>query len=275
MKKILKELPEGAVLCLQPGVYNTRLWIDRSLTVRGLGGGVILDGNGQASTIEVVREAVDFVLEQVTVRGGAGGGMGQGGNLNIDDSHRVVLREVTLESGSSDDNGGGGLLLNRGELLMERCRVTQNRGSRAQAILVNAGAKLTLRDCLVAGNGAGSRGDAPAIFLTGAVDLTVERSTIFGNRGMALRVGGDDKIPSTVSVSSSILGDPAIVAGPAQRTHARIVVKDCALSAAVAGIEDAGGNVVGEIRLDAEYRPIAGSIAVGKGPGASGCGWRW
>src|SRR5206468_932097 len=82
LQSIVAGLPEGAVLCLQAGVYQpVQLTVERSLTVRGIGA-VILDGRFRASTIALNKPA-DLVLESLTLKNGSGGGMGAGGNLFV------------------------------------------------------------------------------------------------------------------------------------------------------------------------------------------------
>jgi hypothetical protein len=264
LEDIIKQLPDGAVLCLSDGVYG-RLWIERSLTVRGLGNEVVLEGNGN-STISVVRKDIDFTLEHVVLRRGFGGAMGSGGNLHVDQAGRIVLRDVVLEDGESDHNGGGAINSDSKELLLERCVLRGNFGVRGSAIQLQPGSKFFMRDSVVVGNSASRRGggEAPAIFLDGGSDVTIERSTIV-NAGPAIRLKGSRE-STTVSIIDSIVGDPPLEGPPSRDTATRVVVRNCALSRAVPSTQDGGGNVVGKIELDAEHRPVAGSIAVGKGP---------
>lgn len=260
LQQIIDELPDGAVLCLAEGRYEAQLFIERSVTIRGSGATTVIDGRYRDSTITVARRTVDLVVENIVLRRGSGGGMGHGGNLSVLKAHTVVVRDVSLELGEAEANGGGALLATDGEVVLDRCTLTGNRGSRAQAILLDGITSATLRDCLVVAE----QGDAPAVYVAGGAQLTLDHSTVIGAHGAVQVYGGNPTRPSLV-VDASILGMPAITS-EATNASPRITVRGSALSAAASGIEDLGGNVYGELRLDAEHRPIAGSIAEGRGP---------
>ena len=260
LQKIVDELPDGAVLCLGEGRYEAQLFIERSLTIRGAGSTTILDARSCGSAVTVARHEVDLTIEQMVLRRGSGGGTGEGGNLSVDKAHRIVVRDVSFELGEADANGGGALMARSGEIVLEHCTMTGNRGSRAQAILLDGIASVTLRDCVVIAD----QGEAPAALVVGGAQLTLDHSTVIGSHG-AVRVRGNNPTRPSLVVDASILGMPAI-ASEATNESPRITVRDSALSAAASGIEDLGGNVYGELRLDAEHRPIAGSIAEGRGP---------
>jgi len=250
LKTIIKAIPSGGVLCLSAGVYNSALWIDRSITIKGVGGDVVLDGKHERTVIKVVRDHVDFVLEHVTVRNGAGSAMGDGGNLSIDDSHTVTLRDVVLDGGQSDANGGGAIYLHGGQVLLERCRLRGNRGARAQAILIDNGS-LTLRDCLVVGN----VGPAPAVLLDQVSRLALERCTIAANGSAAIRIGGNIDFRPHLEADACILGDPPlIIAAPDSEPRPSAVIRNSALSAAISREFDGGGNSIRAIEVDENGR---------------------
>jgi hypothetical protein len=195
LQSIVSALPDGAVLCLEAGVYQpVHLFIEKAITLRGQGE-VVLDGKFRASTVEVARP-VDVVLEQLTLRNGSGGGMGAGGNLFVSDGKSVTLRQVVLENGEADANGGGGVFARSGVVLLDHCTLRKNHGRRAHSILLQAPAQVTLRDCdLDAGDA-----KAPAIAVSGKAQLTVENSRLPG----ALQVDPG----ATVHVKGSRLGKP-------------------------------------------------------------------
>lgn len=260
LQKIVDELPDGAVLCLGEGRYEAQLFIERSLTIRGAGSTTILDARSRGTAVTVARAAVDLTIEHMVLRRGSGGGTGEGGNLSVDKAHRIVMRDVAFELGEADANGGGALMATNGEIVLERCTMTGNRGSRAQAILVGGIATVTLRDCVVIAD----QGAAPAAFVVGGAQLTLDHSTVIGAHGAVLVRGHNPTRPSLV-VDASILGAPPITIEATDATP-RITVHGSALSAAATGVEDLGGNVYGELRLDPEHRPVAGSTADGRGP---------
>jgi hypothetical protein len=183
LSAVVKDLPDGAVLCLEAGVYTqVHLFVEKSLTVRGLGE-VVLDGKFRASTVEVARP-VDLTLEHLTLKNGSGGGMGGGGNLFVVEGKNITLREVVLENGEADANGGGGVFARGGVVVCENCTFRKNHGRRAHSILVQGPAQVTLRRCEVDAG-------APSISVPSG-SLTVEGSRIAGTLegGGKVSVGG-------------------------------------------------------------------------------------
>src|SRR6476661_1593933 len=81
LKSILSELPDGGVLCLAAGTYSANLWIERSVTIRGTGNGVVIEGAHKKSTVAVAGEHIQVTLEGITLRNGDGTAGGHGGNL--------------------------------------------------------------------------------------------------------------------------------------------------------------------------------------------------
>lgn len=267
LKSILSELSDGGVLCLSAGTYPANLWIERSVTIRG-SGSVILDGTHKKSTVAVAGEQINVTIEGVTLRNGDGTAGGHGGNLWVGADANVTLRDVTIENGTSSENGGGGFLAHEGTLLLERCRVVKNSGKRANAAIVDGGAKVTLRDCVFADNGDSSARRRPAILVGEAARLDIEHATIVQSGAAAVAVAGTLGNSPTVRITQSILGDASVetaAPGPAPR----IEVSDCALAAALPDGVTGSRNVVGPLGLDAEHRPTPSAISRGRGPRGS------
>jgi hypothetical protein len=255
---IVAALPAGAVLCLQPGRYETHLRLARSLTLRGTAPGVVLDAGRRSPTVEVVHGEADVVLERLTLTGGNGGSGGRGGNLHVHDARTVALREVALLDGRSDHNGGGALLARSGKISVDSCYMSGNHGKKAQAVLVDGPAEVTLSSCLIVGDGAD-----PLLRVTGVGELHLSRTTAV-TPGVALRASGDAVDAPSVTVKGCILGlTPLQVDAPGPAPSVR--VSDSALAAPLEGATDGGGNHVGELGLDEQHRPRPGSPAAGRG----------
>jgi hypothetical protein len=255
---IVAALPDHGVVCLQPGSYAGHLRVARSLTLRGLGPGVVLDGGQRLPTVEVVNGDAEVVLERLTLSGGNGGSMGRGGNLHVHDARTVTLRDVTLDGGKSEHNGGGGVLASSGQVTLDGCRLRHNHGKKAQAVLVDGPAVVTLRNCLIIGDG----GD-PLLRVVGVGELHLERSTIV-TPGVAVRASGDSVDAPTVTIDGCILGQtPLQVDAPGPAPAVR--VSGSTVATPLEGASDGGGNRVGELGLDPQFRPKPGSPAAGRG----------
>jgi hypothetical protein len=263
LKSILSELPDGGVLCLTAGTYQANLWIERSVTIRGTGN-VVIDGAHKKSTLAVAGEHIDVTIEGVTLRNGDGTAGGRGGNLWLGADAKVTLRDVVLENGTSSENGGGGFLAHEGTLLLERCRIVKNSGKRANAAIVDGGAKVTMRDCLVADNGDDTPRKRPAILVGEAAHVDIDHTTIVQTGASAVAVAGTLGTAPGLRITHSILGDTSIESstpGPS----AQIAVADSALASALPPGVNGSQNVVGPLGLDADHWPAPTSISNGRG----------
>jgi hypothetical protein len=197
----------------------------------------------------------------LTVTGGSTAGEGAG--VESSTEGEVVLREVVLRGNHADKGGGAGLAAHEGRVLLERCRVVGNRGKAGGAIRLDGGARATLRDTLVADNDAGGS----VVWVREAADLTLEHTTIAGNRGAAaVEVGGTVAAAPTVHITDSILAAAKAIVNaatyPGEITVARTV-----LHGESAGITDGGNNKSADPQLEAggsePFRPRKTSPAVG------------
>jgi hypothetical protein len=266
MKAILAELPDGAVLCLSAGTYRANLWINRSITVRGIGR-VVVDGGRQRPTVSIGADHLSVTLEGLTLQNGDGTAGGRGGNLWMGADSNVLLRDVTLERGTADAYGGGGFLAHEGTLVLEGCRIVHNSGRQAHGVIIDGAANVTLRDCVVADNDDGSGRPKPAIQVSEAARLQLERTTVLQTGAAAIRVEGTLGNAPRVHIDGCILGDTPVAiatAGP----PARVEISNSALAAPLPAGVGGSGNVVGPLGLDAQHRPAADSIAKGRGPRA-------
>ncbi len=259
LQDILDGLSVGSVLCFEPGRYVAQLMVRRSLTLRGLAEGVVLDAKGRGPVIVVNGSDATVEITDLTLRCGSGGAGGHGGNLSVSRSKYVVVRRATLEAGESDGNGGGALFARIGEVVLEGCRLTANHGAKAAAVLADEVAHVTLRDCVIAGN----TGKSPAVAAYQNGRLTVQHTTIADNEGPAIYLLGQEPDTLALEVDGGLLGNPALVLSGQPQPRAQ--VRRSMLSSALPAGIDAGENIVGEIKLDGQHRPIPGSRAVGYG----------
>jgi nitrous oxidase accessory protein NosD len=256
-KLIASELPDGAVLCLAPGVYKATLWIERSITIRGSGrDAVIIDGGRSDPTIQVTRPNAEVTLESLTLRNGNGSAE-SGGNLNIFDSKTVSVRDVALLGGISD--AGGGVLVRGGTATFEDCIMMENQGKLAQAIFVYQAAKARLRNCLIVDN----RGEGPAATASWAGHIILENSTVLSKTTAALRAVGTGAQAPIIEVRESIIvGDPPLEIMRGGKPQPKVVFEHNAISSEPKGDGlTARNNIIGPVNLDAKHRPPAGSKA--------------
>jgi hypothetical protein len=278
LQDILRELPDGAVLCLAEGVYDrVHLVIDRSLALRGLGN-VVLDAHYAAPALLVIRKDINVSVENLTLKRGGGGAMGEGGNLSVSKRATVVLRDVVLAEGESSYNGGGGVQARDGQILLERCRVTGSRGTKAHSIQVEGQTVLTLRDSTVAGGqgvtpplpaqvrgespppspGEGASRFTPAVLVDGGARVIVEHSVVSGSGAPAFKVRNgatDGRI--ALDVQGSIVDEIVVDKG-------KVRVAGSALPKLPVTAEDGGGNLLQPFSIDAEGH-VTPSLA-GLGP---------
>ena len=178
--------------------------------------------------------------------------------------HPGGIENVPISVSRSHHNGGGGIRAHGGTLLLERCRIEHNSGRKAAAVLIDGWAKVTMRDCLVAGNsGTKPAMQSPAVMVHGGGGLVLEHSTIRQDRGPALLVSSDALTAPKITIDNCILGELTIEApGP----DPKVVVRQTAMLRVPTGIEDGGGNLIGEFSVDANGRPAPHSPASGRGP---------
>lgn len=171
--------PEAAIrLC--PGAYRGRISVDKNLTLIGAGRKrSTLDSGGVAGTTAVL-----------TVGSGA----------------TVTVRALTVKGGNGGDGGG---IFNEGTLTLEGVNVTANHADKGGGI-VNRTGGLTLADCRVSGNEAGSQGGG--LFLLGGA-VTLNDSHVTANK-TGLNGGGMFVNGGAVTLNGSqVTGNKALGAG--------------------------------------------------------------
>ena len=147
----------NAVLCLQPGSYNTELEITRSITIRGLGEAphaTTITNGGDFAVVAIKGQDIAVVLEDLTLRGG---GDDSGGGLLVSAWADVTLRRCRIDSNSSYLVGGGGVYLQFGKLRLEDCILETNQAEEeGGAILMDNDSELVMHRGSILGNRASS-----------------------------------------------------------------------------------------------------------------------
>jgi hypothetical protein len=110
---------DGESIGIAPGVYETTIFIDKSIVLRGISmDGTVINGNF-ADTVVFVDEGVDVEISDLTITGGAaafGGGILNFGNLR--------LTHVLITGNFADLSGGA--IANFGTMRMEETRLDVN-----------------------------------------------------------------------------------------------------------------------------------------------------
>lgn len=262
--EVIDGLPDGAVLCLQPGTYPFRTGLQRSITLRGLGspGEVVLDGGGRGSMMWIAAKAKRVVLEGLTVQNGVAISSGGGISGGSDD---LTLREVVLRGHRARKGPGAALALRYGRATLERCRIEDNDGRSGAAIYLSGSAKVTLRDTLITRN----TGTRSIVLVHEWAELHLERSTIAGNKAeAAIELRATTVQIPTVTIADSIVaaGATALTNGP--RLPGKLTVTRSLVEGEQRGVTDGGGNKAGAADLDpATFAPRPGSPAMGLAEG--------
>ena len=267
---VIEGLPDGAVLCLEPGTYVLSTVLQKSITLRGLGtpAEVILDGDGGGSVLRIAPDAKRVLLERLTVQNGAAV-IGSGG---IDGgSDDLTLREVVLRGHrAGGETPGAALGLSRGKATLERCRIEGNQGRSGGAIYLSGSAKVTLRDTLVTGNTA----TRSVIWVHQWAELHLERSTVAGNDAdAAIELLATTVQTPTVTIADSIVAAAKTALANGPRLPGKLTVSRSLVEGEQRGATDGGGNKAGAADLDpATFAPRAGSPAIGLAAGGAAAG---
>ncbi|MEU2339646.1 right-handed parallel beta-helix repeat-containing protein [Streptomyces sp. NPDC013172] len=191
----LSRASAGTVIRVRPGVYAASLTIRAQVTIVADGPRGSVELNPRSGT--AVTLAADAVLlTDLVLRG------------NEDDLPAVdaVHGQVTLD-GCEVAGSGWTALLSRGtgSLAMRGCRVTNPdgagvvrvSGARAHGVLVSAGGRGSLTDCVLTSDTGGG------IRLVGTTPITVAGCTVHSNQGAVLRQGRHEPALTVERLDSS------------------------------------------------------------------------
>lgn len=183
----------GGIITVAAGAYKERVYIDKSLTIKGAGVGKTIVDGGQVGSVFTVGKDIDKIkvfLLGMTIKGGVGtsvsvddhdankyicgGGILNYGRLTITDSNISGNKAhygggifnkgtVNLNSGTSVTKNtaynGGGIYGNRGSINLNGGSVTNNRAEQLGAgIYTGYGGSVKMSSVTISDNNAGNNG---------------------------------------------------------------------------------------------------------------------
>ncbi len=153
---------------------------------------MVIDGKWRDSLIVIDTEG-EVVIEDLILRRGSAGALGQAGSLSVYHGD-VTVRRVWMERG----RGGtvGGVAASHGRLTMEQCRLEAHGGQHGSALDTTGIADVTLRDCVVTA----CEGPAAALAVSVNATLNLDCTSVIRNSCVALEMMGH-----TLTVEDSII----------------------------------------------------------------------
>lgn len=128
-------LPDGSILYLTDGIYTEQnILIEKNVTITG-------------------RNRENTIVQAADVPGAATGRI-----FEIGKNANVTLKNMTIRNGNATEcPRAGGAIYNWGNLVLENCLITENRGSCAGGIAQKKGS-LIIRNSIISGNTAHGEG---------------------------------------------------------------------------------------------------------------------
>jgi len=204
---------------LRPSLEARDLLINRNLTIRGPGAGILAISAGEAGRALGVSKGVFATISNLTIKGSGpvGGGYPEGGG--IQNWGTLTLINSTV-SGNTDIQGGG--IDNEGTLTLINSTVSSNSSSNeiaaAGGILngaFNANAQATLINSTISGNTA-LADDTVGTGYAGGIEndatLTLINSTVSGNSA-STAAGGIENNATLTLINSTVSGNSASTVG--------------------------------------------------------------
>jgi parallel beta-helix repeat protein len=205
LQEAITQAPEGAVICLAPGLYRENLTINKSITLRGEGANpketlIIKAEEGDVIAISGPPKVV--ILENLAV---AGSWPEYTAGIHITGSVRVELSDCFLTGNDRGLWAGGSALVT-----LQRCTISGN----GYGLLLEEAAKVSLQNSPISDNGLGVWvvGSAEAILIdcaisdnywgviaAGSARLELNTCTITGSLGDGIRL--TQKVSATVNTS--------------------------------------------------------------------------
>jgi len=165
---------DGAVLCLKPGTHRGSHPVSRSVTIRALGDGVVLDANGEGPVLGVLGDKLNVELHGLTLTGGE---WEAGGAIGLESRSTVTLIGCTLRGNKTGEYGGGALFARRGTVVLKDCLIEDNEGKWGGALLADGVSTWRVSGTTIRGN----RGARGAVAVREDAEVTLTGCTIADN----------------------------------------------------------------------------------------------
>lgn len=217
--------PAGARLCLAAGEHAGGVVIDKSVTLIGEAGAVLV-GTGRGSNVRIDGDGLAVRIENIEVRGGtaeAGGGLALFGRSS------VHIAGCTFRGGNAGMVGGGGLYARAGLLHVEETTFDSNSGKQGGAIMADQAAKAEFKRCTFANNRSPFGG---AVRVSEAAAVQFKACKFTGNRGddgSAVRISGTKSRKPQVQFEFCTVDVGSLVNGP--EIAGDVTAKGCTLPA--------------------------------------------
>ncbi len=196
LQTAIDAISDGGIIYLDAGTHIASTTIDKSVTLIGSDGAVLMSDPESGFAISVSAQAPITVtirnVEFSTADVGAGIDIGENATVELNDvfAHGLgtVIRvhdggtAIATDCGFSD-NGSTMSAINGGTIVATRCTFTDNR----YAVHGALGSTCTLTDCIITG----CTGDYGAV-ATWCTDLTLDNCRIRDCEGSAIDVGGGE-----------------------------------------------------------------------------------
>jgi len=209
IQRAIQQASENAVLKLKPGVYKGGVFIDKSITLRGLSDSVsevILDGQDAGeSVITIHGKQLNIILENLAI---ANGSAEAGGGIFVSSGQHVEIRGCLIRDNEADYYGGGGIYASAGEIFIQNTYFLRNVGRHGGGALLDGSVQASIQDTVFAQN-RGLRGGGVRIKENATVKC--ERCTFadnqleVGGKGTAIYISGTMSWKPTLELSDSIL----------------------------------------------------------------------
>lgn len=206
LQQAIAEAKPGGVVTVPPGTYAVNLFIDKPLSIVGLGE-VIFDGQRSGSVLRVNTQGT-VKLGGLMIVGGRTNAMGGGVCL---EGGELELAQCTLRFNEAPVHGGGGLGVRAGHAKVTACRFEANTGRQGGAVLVDGDGQLTMRDCLLAQN-AGFDGGGLRVKESGVATLlgcTLADNKVLGEHptGSAVSLSGSTTRTSSLTMTQCLVAE--------------------------------------------------------------------
>jgi MBG domain/Bacterial Ig-like domain (group 3)/Right handed beta helix region len=229
--------------------------ISANMTINGPGASLLtIQGGGPSSSFSVITEdgGVTASIRGLTITGGHTNTTLNGAGINT--SGNLTLTDCTI-TGNSADKGGGGIVSYGSPtapyptLTMNECTVSDNTaggfaGLGGGGIFTWRGALLSLTDCTITGNSAGTGSGGGAGIMSSGYPTTLTNCTISGNTSASYGGGllcdvGNIKFPLNVT-DCAIFGNSSGASGGGMFWAGPGKVTGCTISGNSASIEGGG-----------------------------------